>query len=122
MDSGDGRLFETGLPGCPYRFSESGGLPFTDGNPAYGLQLHHPRFLELVGALESAPRLFTNVLGGSAGQGTSDGSGHQPAARCGRHVVKSADTVTVRDGDEQNVVLHDGLRPRTVVVSESRGR
>ena len=29
-------------------------LPFTDGNPAYGLQLHHPRFLELVGAPESA--------------------------------------------------------------------
>ena len=27
-DLGDGRLLETGLPGCPYRFSESGGLPF----------------------------------------------------------------------------------------------
>ena len=54
MDSGEGRLLETGLPGCPYRFSESGGLPFTDGNPAYGLQLHHPRFLELVEAPESA--------------------------------------------------------------------
>ena len=54
MDLGDGRLLETGLPGCPYRFSESGGLPFSDGNPAYGLQLHHPRFLEFVGAPESA--------------------------------------------------------------------
>ena len=32
-------------------------FPFIDGNPAYGLQLHHPRFLELVGALESAPLL-----------------------------------------------------------------
>ena len=42
IDLGDGRLLETGLPGCPYRFSESGGLPFSDGNPAYGLQLHHP--------------------------------------------------------------------------------
>ena len=51
---GGGRLLETGLPGCPYRFSESGDFPFTDGNPAYGLQLHHPRFLELVGAPESA--------------------------------------------------------------------
>ena len=54
MDSGEGRLLETGLPGCPYRFSESGGLPFTDGNLAYRLQLHHPWFLELVGAPESA--------------------------------------------------------------------
>ena len=48
----DGRI-----PGCPYRFLESGELPFTDGNPAYGLQLHHPRFLELVGAPESAQLL-----------------------------------------------------------------
>ena len=48
------RMVKSGLPGCPYRFLESGGLPFTDGNPAYGLQLHHPRFLELVGAPESA--------------------------------------------------------------------
>ena len=52
--AGEDRLLETGLPGCPYRFLESGELPFTDGNPAYGLQLHHPRFLELVGASESA--------------------------------------------------------------------
>ena len=52
--AGEDRLLETGLPSCPYRFLESGELPFTDGNPAYGLQLHHPRFLELVGAPESA--------------------------------------------------------------------
>ena len=52
--SGDGSVLETGLPGCPYRFSVSGELLFTDGNPAYGLQLHHPRFLELVGAPKSA--------------------------------------------------------------------
>ena len=48
------RVVTSGLPGCPYRFLESGELLFTDGNPAYGLQLHHPRFLELVGAPESA--------------------------------------------------------------------
>ena len=51
---GKNGLLETGLPGCPYRFVESGELPFTDGNPAYGLQLHHPRFLQLVGVPESA--------------------------------------------------------------------
>ena len=48
------RVITSGLPGCPYIFLEFGELPFTDGNPAYGLQLHHPRFLELVGAPESA--------------------------------------------------------------------
>ena len=69
MDSGEGRLLEMGLPGCLYRFSESGRLPFTDGNPAYGLQLHHPRFLELVGAPESArllhcsPTFWVDQLG-----------------------------------------------------------
>ena len=52
--TGKDRVLESGLPGCPYHFLESGELPFTDGNPAYGLQLHHPRFLELVGAPESA--------------------------------------------------------------------
>ena len=69
IDLEDGRLLETGLPGCPYRFSESGGLPFSDGNPAYGLQLHHPRFLEFVGAPESArlldcsPTFWVDQLG-----------------------------------------------------------
>ena len=48
------RVITSGLPGCPYRFLEFGELPFTDGNLAYGLQLHQPRFLELVGAAESA--------------------------------------------------------------------
>ena len=66
---GEGTLLETGLPGCPYRLSGSGDIPFTDGNPAYGLQLHHPRFLELVGAPESArlldcsPTFWVDQLG-----------------------------------------------------------
>ena len=121
---GDGRLLETGLPGCPYRFSESGGLPFSDENPAYGLQIHHPRFLEFVGAPESAltPGLFADVLGGSVGQGTSDGSGHQPTAGCRRHVVKYSDTITVRNSITQNVILDDGLGHWTVIVSGSRSR
>ena len=60
------RMAESGIPGCPYRLLESGELPFTDGNPAYGLQLHHPRFLELVGAPETTGP-WTIVLGGRAG-------------------------------------------------------
>ena len=47
-------MTDSGILGCPYRFLESDELPFIDGNPVYGLQLHHPRFLELVGAPESA--------------------------------------------------------------------
>ena len=47
----------------------SGGLPFSDENPAYGLQIHHPRFLEFVGAPESArlldcsPTFWVDQLG-----------------------------------------------------------
>ena len=62
------------------------------------------------------------VLGGSVGQGTSDGSGHKPTAGCGHHVVKSSDTIIVGDGITQNVVLDDGLGHWTVVVSGSRSR
>ena len=69
IDLGDGQLLESGLPGCLYRFSESGGLPFSDGNPAYDLQIHHPRFVEFVGAPESArlldcsPTFWVDQLG-----------------------------------------------------------
>ena len=54
------RMTDSGIPGFPYRLLESDELPFIDGNPAYGLQLHHPRFLELVGAPESE-RLLDHV-------------------------------------------------------------
>ena len=65
LDLGAGRLLESRLPSCPYRFSGSGGLPFSDGNPAYGLQLHHPRFLEFVGAPESDRLLDCSRRSGS---------------------------------------------------------
>ena len=52
--AGEDRLLDTRLPSCPYRLLESVKLPFKDGNLTYDLQLHHPRFLELVGAPESA--------------------------------------------------------------------
>ena len=69
MDMEDCLLLETGLPGCPYRFAEGSGHPFSDGNPAFGLQLHHPQFLEFVGAPESArllcrsPTFWVDQLG-----------------------------------------------------------
>ena len=41
MDMEDCPLLDMGLPGCPYRFAEYSGQPFSDGNPAFGLQLQH---------------------------------------------------------------------------------
>ena len=51
---------------------------------------------------------FTNVLGGSAWRGTSDGSCRQPAAGRGHHVVQSSDTVAVRHVATPHVVRNDG--------------
>ena len=58
MDTEDSPLIMTGLPGCPYRFTSHSGPANSDLNPAFGLQLHHPRFLEFVGAPESARLLY----------------------------------------------------------------
>ena len=58
MDTEDSPLITTGLPGCPYRFRRHSGPAFSDFKPAFGLQLHHPRFLEFVGAPESARLLY----------------------------------------------------------------
>ena len=70
MDTDDGPLIFTALPGCPYRFTSYTGTSMADENTTYGLQLHHPRFLEYIGAPESArllhhsPSFWINRLGG----------------------------------------------------------
>ena len=59
---GDLPLISEGLPGCLYRMTSYECAEVADVDPAYGLQLHHPRFLEYVGARESA-RLLTRAPG-----------------------------------------------------------
>ena len=60
MDTEDSPLIITGMPGCPYRMTSYTGT---------ALQLHHPRFLEFIGAPESArllnhsPSFWVNRLG-----------------------------------------------------------
>ena len=54
MDTEDSPLISTGLPGCPYRITSYTGTALSDANETYGLQLHHPRLLEFIGAPESA--------------------------------------------------------------------
>ena len=61
MDTEDSPLVMTGLPGCPYRMTSYNGLAISDMNPALGLQLHHPRFLEFIGAPESARLLYHSL-------------------------------------------------------------
>ena len=69
MDTEDSPLISTGLPGCPYRMTSYTGTALSDADETYGLQLHHPRFLEFIGAPESArllnhsPSFWVNCLG-----------------------------------------------------------
>ena len=50
------------LLGCQYRMTSYDNTDMTEVDPAYGLQLHHPRFLEYVGAPEST-RLLSRPPG-----------------------------------------------------------
>ena len=54
MDTEDSPLINTSMPGCPYRMISYTGTAMVDADTRYGLQLHHPRFLEFIGAPESA--------------------------------------------------------------------
>ena len=54
METEDSPLISTSMPGCPYRMTSYTGTAMVDADTMYGLQLHHPRFLEFIGAPESA--------------------------------------------------------------------
>ena len=54
METADSPLINTSMPGCPYRMTSYTGPAMVDTDTRYGLQLHHPRFLEFIGAPESA--------------------------------------------------------------------
>ena len=54
MDMEDSPLIITGMPGCPYWMTSYTGTALVDADATYGLQLHHPRLLEFIGAPESA--------------------------------------------------------------------
>ena len=69
MDTEESPLISTGQPGCPNRMTSYTGTALADADETYGLQLHHPRFLEFIGAPESArllnhsPSFWVNRLG-----------------------------------------------------------
>ena len=53
-DTGNHPLISEGLPGCPYRMTSYSEEDIADVDLAFGMQLHNPRFLECIGAPESA--------------------------------------------------------------------
>ena len=48
-DTGGHLLISTGLPGCPYRMTTYREEDFAHVEPIFGVQFHHPRFLECIG-------------------------------------------------------------------------
>ena len=60
--SGAAPLVLDSLPGCQYCMTSYDSADASEVDPAFGLQLHHPRFLEYVGAPESA-RLLSRPPG-----------------------------------------------------------
>ena len=69
MDTEDSPLINASMPGCPFRMTSYTGPAMADSDTSYGLQLHHPRFLEFIGAPESArllnqsPSFWVDQLG-----------------------------------------------------------
>ena len=63
------RMAESGILGCPYKFLESGELPFTDGKPGIWLAAPSPALPGVSGSsrVSTTTRLCTIVLGGRAG-------------------------------------------------------
>ena len=61
-DARDPPLTPVDLPGCLYRMTSYESAEVKDVDLAYGLQLHHPWFLEIVGAPESACLLTWTLI------------------------------------------------------------
>ena len=47
-------MISDGLPSCPYCMTSYRDENVAEVDPAFGVQLHHPRFIECIGAPESA--------------------------------------------------------------------
>ena len=67
--TGDQPPIAIGLSGCPYRITTYRDRDFACVDSSFGVQVHHPRFLESVGAPESArllgrpPAEWSQVMG-----------------------------------------------------------
>ena len=124
IDMEDCLLLETGLPGCPYRFAEDSGQPFSDGNPAFWLATSSPAVsgVRRSTGVGSPVVPFADILGGSAWKGTSDSGCRQPAAGRRHNVVQPSSTVTVRHVTTPYVIRNDSLGHRPDGVSSGRGR
>ena len=119
IDLGDGRLLETGLPGCPYRFS-------LGGPEACRFRMGIQRM-----ACRSCTFIILGFWSSSEHRSRLDCSPTFWVDQLGKEQAMAAAINLQRDAGvmlsnlqilSQNVVLNDGLGHWTVVVCESRGR
>ena len=105
METEDSPLITASMPDCPYRMTSYTGMAMVDADTRYSLQLHHPRFLEFIGAPESARLLnqSPSFLGGQVRPRKCYGGGCKPTARRGVHDVEPTNPGTVRDVVASNV-------------------
>ena len=103
MDTGDYPLVSVGLPGCPYRFTSYTAPLVADTDPAFGIQLHNPRFLEFAG-VGPVTVPFPGVLGSSPGSGGCYRGRCQSTMRCRVDDIEFAGSKSVCDFVGQNVV------------------
>ena len=75
MDTDDSPLVTAGLPGCPYRITSYTRPAPSNMNPAFGLQFHHPWFLDSRRVNSSTGAAGGQVYGGDGSVVPSDGSG-----------------------------------------------
>ena len=119
MDTEDSPLITASMPGCPFWMTSYTGPAMADADTSYGLQLHHPRFLEFIGAPESARLLnqSPSFWGGPVRSGQCDGSRNESATRRWIYDDKSSDTGTIRNVVTQNVGRNAEHRRESCSVS-----
>ena len=97
MKTEDSPLINTSMPGCPYRMTCLPGTAMVDADTTYGLQLHHPRFLEFnrSSGVGKTFESFTIVLGGQIGTGKCYGGSRKPTEGRWFYDVESSNSGTV---------------------------
>ena len=104
METEDSSLISASMPGCPYRMTSYTGTAMVDADTTYGLQLHHPRFLEFIGAPESA-RLLDH-----SPSFWVDRLGQKSAMAAAVNLQRDAGFMMSNSGTVCNVVASDVIR------------
>ena len=116
--------YDSQLPRCPYRMMSYRVEDVDDVDPAFGVQLHNPRFLECIGAPESARLLghSTGQMGPNNGSAGRHGGNFGVTVRCWPYGFEYAGVGSVHDVAEPDVVRGAPLSLRTGNLPGTNGQ